>query len=214
MINVLLDNLPEEWVSEDGESYEIETDFAIGVQLCMIQEDKELSDAEKFTTMARLLFMDKIPETEAKISECINWFLSGWAHDNNPKKKKEPKRLMDFDIDQWRIYSGFLQHYRIDLMKEEMHFWRFMGLLSTLPECAYTRVIDIRSRKIKPDMDKEAKRNLMEAKEIYDLAMIRTAEEQEEDDDVFDLLGGNLTKSELERQRIEEFERYADIDDE
>ena len=208
MNNVLLDQLPEEWESPSGEIYELDTDFRIGIQICLIQNDPELSSFEKSVQMQKLMFVDKIPKSPDDLQDCIHFFISGWSHDKQSGKKEE-KRLMDFDIDQWRIYSAFLQYYRIDLNEiEYMHWWMFMGLLACLPECAYTKVIDIRHREVNSKMSKEDQRALKDAKEIYDLDKIMSREDQEIYDNMYDFLGG--TQSESEKRRIEEFEKYAD----
>ena len=92
---------------------------------------------------------------------------------------------MDFDIDQWRIYAAFRNQYHIDLNTEQMHWFVFMGLLSNLDECAFTRVIDVRTKKINPKDSKEVKKAIAEAKEVYRLGEIKqkelTTEEKERD---------------------------------
>lgn len=210
--SILLDHLPAEWRAADGTLYSLDTDFRIGIQLCLIQEDPELTEKEKSIKIQELLFIDDIPGDTYEIEQCVKFFINGWYLDNE-SKKKENKRLMDFNIDQWRIYSAFLAQYRIDLHEiEYMHFWKFMGLLSNLQECSYTRVIDIRQRKIKPKMDAEDKKILKEAKEIYELPELRSLEEQEIDDGIYDFLGGSMSAA--EKKRVAEFEKYADIKDE
>lgn len=212
MINVMLDPLPTEWESQDGTVYPIETDFRIGIQLFLVQEDPELTENEKSAMLQELLFTEQIPVHMADVEECIAFFLNGWYQDNK-SEKNENKRIMDFDVDQWRIYSAFLAQYRIDLNEVEyLHFWKFMGLLTTLQECTYTRVIDIRQRKFRPKMDAEERKQLKEAKAIYKLPELRTLEEQEMDQEIYDFLGG--TVSEAEKKRISDFKKYADLDDE
>lgn len=213
MNNVILDPLPNVWVNDAGEEYPIETDFRIGIQMCMIQEDPDLNTQEKVEELVKLLFVDRIPATAQEVEECARFFLNGWFHDNE-SSVKENRRLIDFDVDQWRIYAAFKQQYGLDLDEAaDMHFWKFMGLLSSLNECAYTRVIDIRQRKFKPKMDKEERKSLQEAKEVYELKQRRSAEEAAEEEDLFDFLGGNLKYSDQEKKRIEEFEKYADEDE-
>ena len=95
------------------------------------------------------------------------WFLTDWNHDKNKTGDKE--KVTDYDIDQWRIYSAFRKHYGINLNTDKLHFWEFMGLLSTLPECAYTRVIDIRAKKITSKMGKDEKKAYTELKKVYAL---------------------------------------------
>ena len=95
--------------------------------------------------MADLLFFD-LPGTAQEITDGIQWFLVGWYTDNSEKSEKDSTPVMDWDMDQWRIYSAFRKQYGIDLNTMKMHFWVFMGLLTTLDECAFTRVADIRGK--------------------------------------------------------------------
>lgn len=163
----MLDPVPVGW-----NGFPIETDFRIGIQLCQIAEDRELSKSERYSMMSELLFSGVRPDIPEQI-EAIKWFLTGWNHDRN-RKSKDTARVLDYDIDQWRIYSAFHNQYGIDLNTADLHYWQFMGLLTALDECAFTRVIDIRMKRIKPKMPKEEKEAIAKAKEIYRL------EQQEE----------------------------------
>lgn len=190
MINVMLDELPEEW-----EGYQLNTSFRVGMQIILIEEDKELSKREKVYIIMELLFKNDRPENVRDIETCLDWFINGWNHDNftgkkSKGKKKKVARQMDFDRDQWRIYSAFLSQYRINLAEEDMHWWEFMGLLSCLEECAYTKVIEIRNKKIESGMSPKEKQAIKQAHEIYAL---------EEDVD-------ELTPQ--ERERYENFMKY------
>lgn len=183
MLNVLLDPLPDSY-----EGFAIDSDFQIGIQIMQVLEDQELSQQERIGTALSLLFITKdedgdslpIPDAQTAI-DGLMWFLTDWNHDKN-LSKKDTAKVTDYDIDQWRIYSSFRQHYGINLQTDSLHFWEFMGLLTTLPECAYTRVIDIRSKKITAKMSAEEKKALREAKKIYALDVLEeelTDEEKE-----------------------------------
>lgn len=165
MFNVMLDPLPSDW-----NGYQIDSDFRTGIQICMALEDQSLSDMEKLAASAELLFPLIQPEIK-DIQEAVEWFLSGWNLDNIQKSNKsnDTVRILDFNIDQWRIYSAFKHQYGIDLHTAELHYWQFMGLLTTLEECAFTRVIDIRQKKTKNKMSKEEKEAILKAKKIYSL---------------------------------------------
>lgn len=165
MFNVMLDPLPSDW-----NGYQIDSDFRSGIQICMALEDQSLSDMEKLAASAELLFPLIQPEIQ-DIQEAVEWFLSGWNLDNIQKSNKsnDTVRILDFNIDQWRIYSAFKHQYGIDLNTAEIHYWQFMGLLTTLEECAFTRVIDIRQKKTKNKMSKEEKEAILKAKKIYSL---------------------------------------------
>lgn len=169
MFNVLLDELPTEY-----KGFPIDTDFGIGIQIMQVLENEELSRQERKGKALSLLFITEdeegnplpIPDINTAL-EGMKWFLTDWYHDKPNEKDKV--KVTDYDIDQWRIYSGFRQHYGINLQTDSLHFWEFMALLTTLPECAYTRVIDIRSRKITSKMSAEEKNALKEVKKIYAL---------------------------------------------
>ena len=194
MLNVLLDKLPTEY-----EGFPIDTDFGIGIQIFQVLEDESLTRQERTATALSLLFITEdgngnqlpVPDINTAM-DGLKWFLTGWYHDN--KNKDDKTKVTDYDIDQWRIYSAFRQNYGINLQTDSLHFWEFMGLLTTLPECAYTRVIDIRSRKINPKMSAEEKNALKEAKKIYALDAIEeelTDDEKEAVEAFMKLVGKN-----------------------
>lgn len=189
MLNVLLDELPTKY-----KGYLIDTDFGIGIQIMQILDDKELTQREQIGTALSLLFLQededgnplRLPDASTAM-DGLMWFLTGWNHDCNAKNDKT--KVTDYDIDQWRIYSAFRQHYGINLNTDRLHFWEFMGLLTTLPECAYTRVIDIRMKKITPKMGKDEKKAYAELKKVYALEQPKEVEytdRQKEAIDEFD----------------------------
>lgn len=168
MWNILLDKLPDKF-----EGFKINTDFRVGIQIFQAMTDKSLSDYEKLTISADLLYsvgygQESYPDAQTA-QEGIVWFLTGWQTDKPVKEKENERKDMDYDIDQWRIYSSFLMQYRIDLNKEDMHFWSFMGLLTNLEECSFTRVVDVRTKKIDPKLSPSDKKTLKKVKERYSL---------------------------------------------
>lgn len=162
MFNVLLDPLPEQW-----NGIPINTDFRIGVLIYQCIYDSELTDIEKTVTAERLLFGKNTLYAEQK-KGAIDWFLNEYDHDNH-KNGGSNTKAMDFDVDQWRIYSAFLSQYGINLNTARMHWFVFMGLMGNLEECNFTRVIDIRQKKITSKMGTEEKKLTNEAKQVYAL---------------------------------------------
>lgn len=175
--NVLLDGLPIQY-----EGHRINTDFRIGVQMSQAVEDPELNQTEKIAICVDLLFggEDSGPLPDPKTAAAgVQWFLTGWVTDR-PGKEKTTTPIMDFDVDQWRIYAAFRSQYHIDLNTADLHFWVFMALLSTLNECAYTRVLDIRTRKPHKKASAEEKKMLAELKKRFALETKESAEERAE----------------------------------
>lgn len=180
MFNVLMDKLPVEW-----NGYPIDADFQIGIMISQCMVDEELSDTERIYTAIDLLYTDKekAPVTLEEAIEGIKWFLNDWNHDNIPKSNKKEKQIvtMDFDVDQWRIYAAFKKQYGIDLNKDSMHFWVFMGLLTSLEDCNFTKVVSIREKKITSKMSKEEKESIRNAKDIYRIKKNTDSVETEEE---------------------------------
>lgn len=167
MFNVMLDKLPTDYLG-----YPINSDFRIGIQIFQIMSDKDFYESEKADKACELLFdVDGVAEYPDLKTMCdgVQWFLGGWYMDNPVVSKKDSKKDMDYDVDQWRIFSAFLTQFGINLNTVDMHFWVFMGLLSTLEECAFTRIVDIRTKKIDPKMKPSDKKALKEVKERYAL---------------------------------------------
>lgn len=189
MFNILLDELPTKW-----RGFPIDSDFQTGIQISQCLADKELTQYERILTAADLLFYDEKqrPDWEEAM-EGLAWFMNEFNHDRHEKTNNTVK-VMDFDIDQWRIYSAFLNQYHIDLNSTKLHWFTFMGLVSTLEECAFTRVVDIRCKKIMPKMSPEEKRAIKKAKKIYAI--------QEEDTECLNM---------EEQRAVDEFLKYANV---
>lgn len=170
MFNILLDKYPTEY-----EGHPINGDFRVGLQIFEASNDDDLSDYEKLEVCASLLFKEAVDAETA--GEGIKWFLNGWCHDKH--KSSSSDNVMDFDVDQGRIYSAFLSQYRIDLNCTDMHFWKFMYLLTNLEECMFTRVIDIRSKKLTSKMSAEEREMYAEAKKTYRIT--KETEQTQED---------------------------------
>lgn len=212
MINVMLDPLPSEW-----NGYEVNTDFRVGMQVYILEYDPDLSKAEKSYLIECLLFEDENGELRDTpqgddLQECITWFLNGWFHDRE-EKTKNTRRLVDYDIDQWRIYADFMQIYHIDLSTVDMHWWKFNGLLWNMPYkmSSFMQVIEIRQKKIDANMPKAEKDAIQNAKRIYDLDQQVEREYTDEEKskiDAYDQMMAKMRKQKDEEEEIlKEFRR-------
>lgn len=209
--NILLDRLPQEW-----KGIPIDTDFQIGIQMFWALEDDRLSYEERLYMAGKLLFDGQMPEEPEDLIEAVSWFLNGWNTDNLPENRAEAP-VMDYQQDQWRIWTAFIRQYGINLNRKKLHFWEFMALLRNLDECAFTRVVEIRDKKLTAKMSAEEKQYYREQKRIYDLRQQGKKQEYTEEEkgkiDAFDELrknrinGGGM--SDQEKNRVNEFMRYS-----
>lgn len=188
MNNILLDELP---TSFNG--YEVNTWFQIGIQASLVYADEELDESSRSKILLELLFSEddgslrEFPQDPEEMQELLAWFMNGWYHDNKPDKQDPRKRIMDYDIDQWRIYADFLQIYHIDLNQSDMHWWMFQGLLWNLPreQSSFMQVLEIRQKKPRPKATADEKKAITTGHKIYDLKPLKkalTAEEEKEID--------------------------------
>lgn len=179
MWNVMLDKLPYEW-----HGYPIDASFRTGIQIMQCLQDEEYEENERVDQAIQMIFYgDKVPSTLEEAMQGLEWYLSEYNHDNH-KKEKSKVLAFDFDVDQWRIYAAFLKQYGIDLNTVQMHWFVFMGLLTNLEECSFTRVVDIRCKKLDAKMQQKERKAIMEAKKIYSLgAKTELTEEEKKEDD-------------------------------
>lgn len=188
MNNVLIDELPEEW-----HGYKVNTDFTIGIQMLQAKYDRGLTDYEKSDIFVWLMFADEDENGEEflrdhpqgqELGECVEWFLSGWFHDN-PNPDGDKTRVVDYDVDQWRIYADFRQIYGIDLtVVDYMHWWLFCGLLWNMPYklSSFLQVVSKRQEKPDNNMSAEYRKELRKTQQIYALDQPKKKKEYTEEE--------------------------------
>lgn len=153
--NIMLDPLPDNY-----EGYLIRTDFRIYIQITQCLADDTLSNEERVSTALWLLYGMSQPPQEIAYQGLI-WYLRfggepfEYVEDNSNQKRKqdiqeneEEYSTMDFNADSFRIYTAFRRYYNIDLKMQYLHWAEFISMLKDLGECAYTSVIDIRSKNL------------------------------------------------------------------
>ncbi len=191
MLNVLLEDMPQEY-----EGYRIDAEFRTGILMSLCLSDKELTQQEQLLAAANLLFMEKIPPPDTAVSG-VGWFMAANNHDNYDGVKPSSVPLMDYNVDQWRIYAAFMSQYHIDLNTAEIHWFIFRGLLDNLNECSFTDVMQLRQKKIPSYLSTKEKEEFRKKQRIFELGKAgKTA-----DSDL----------SESEKQRVKEFLKYANM---
>lgn len=190
-MNPILDGYPEEY-----EGYLFRTDFRIGIQICMCLEDQELDEYERVAVALELLFGKGIPDVETAM-KALGWYMCGGILPEKKKRvedeeddEKEAEQSFDFEVDSGRIMTAFLRAYNIDLTRENMHWFRFLALLGDVGECAFTNVINIRTKKLTSTMSAEQRATYAELKKKYSLVEY-TEEEQAKIDEFFAMLSGS-----------------------
>lgn len=177
MTNLLLDKLPDRLVIDDQE-YLIKTNFRDWIKFENVMLNPQSSDIEKATTIERI-FIDIPQNINTAIEKLIDFYQCGGVKKRG-KNAISTKRIYDYEYDQFPIYTGFLQYYKIDLNTiEYMHWWTFRQLFLELPdESKIKKIMMYRSIKIDSKMSKEQRRFYAEMKSVYALPDNRSKEQK------------------------------------
>jgi len=181
-MNILQDGYP-----RDYNGYLIRSSFLNALQIIDCLNDNEFTEAEKQGQALNLLFGNGVPDDLEEALNGLSWFLNCGL--TASKGDENSVQQYDFKVDGGRIASAFKRFYQIDITKEDMHWFEFCDKLSDFGECAFTNVIDIRTKDINdgsvPEKMKDTYRKLKERYALY------------EDSDV--------TLTELEKEKIKAF---------
>ena len=169
-MNVLIDPLPTEW-----NGYRVNMEFQVGIQITQAMYDAALTRQERSMVILDLLFgglpKQPLPTTAEDMKGLLTWYMGGWNHDHAPADKQKQK-LLDYEIDQWRIYADFRNIYGINLNEADLHWWEFQGMLWNMPyeRSSFLQVVEIRQKKIEPKMSAKERQAIMKAQRVYALS--------------------------------------------
>jgi len=159
---------------EEVEGYPVDPRFRNIMRIMRILHDEKKSVRQRVAYSLRYFYTEDIPEENAV--GLMELFIRG---DNEKENDDEPQQ-MDIEFDADEIYSDFLREYRIDLLKEDMHWYRFLVLLrglssdSALSNKIYIRFMD--TSKLKGKERSKAEK----AKKCVQLPQYMTMEEMQE----------------------------------
>lgn len=202
-MNILIDSLPEHVLIGDRE-YRINSDFRISILFEIMMMDDTLSPEDK-TVKALNLYYGEIPhDIETAVNKMLWFYLCG------DQKKKKPEKQFDeetgkfvevdesevldpvysFEHDAQYIFGAFMEQYRIDLTRVDMHWWKFRALFNSLSdETKFVKIMGYRSIEISGNMSKQQRGFYSRMKELYALPLPEG--EQERQDAIIEALMGD-----------------------
>lgn len=130
----------------DGKTYRLDLAFDNVLKVIDIQDMQELTPQDKIEAQCALLLLRGYKDIPKDITVCIR--LINAIFDLFDTGEKATERYIDFHQDAKMIRSAF---YRmgIDLLKEKIHFCKFLELLADIPtDTALYRVIELRQKPI------------------------------------------------------------------
>ncbi|MBE6568905.1 MAG: hypothetical protein E7658_01635 [Ruminococcaceae bacterium] len=168
--SVLTHPLPDA-VFVDGVRIPIRTDYRTGILFGELAKDEDLDDLSRMKLGLWLYCGDRLPDVDLhRLFDALLAFYRGEMSpdtvENAPSSGNAPKGgVFDFVWDGDLIYGAFLQVYRMDLTQCELHWWKFLALLTALPpDCPFMRTAALRCMDISGIKDEETRRKLRRAK--------------------------------------------------
>lgn len=171
-----------------GIEYEIRTDYRVILDAIAALNDTELEPSERAEACVRIIFPDwRRIENHLEAYEQCMWFIA-CGDDSKPERK--PLKIMDWEQDFKLIMPPINRVLGYDCRGAEyLHWWTFVAAYYEIGECAFSCVTGIR-RKLRAGkpLDKWEKEYYKDNRDIIELKLRMTAEEQAEIDEI---LGGD-----------------------
>ncbi|MEA4875398.1 Gp15 family bacteriophage protein [Anaerorhabdus sp.] len=166
--NFLLDEYPNEVIINEV-AYTIESNFKEILKVLQLHNDNAFSEEEKILNSISLFYKTEIPHNfQEAYNEMLN-FIKMYSTDEQ-NQTKSPS-ILDYEIDNRMIYSAFKQNYRIDLNKENIHWYEFNCLLENLSDNKpkLVQIMEIRAMEIDENYSSKHKAKLRKLKREYSL---------------------------------------------
>lgn len=176
-MNLLLDELPE-YVSVDGKTYFIDTDYRTFIIFEKVMNDASLDSKTKVWEIISLCYTEEIPaNTEEALKQLLIMYNSGELPRKSKSAKKngevvlKPQQIYDFEQDAPYIYGAFLSQYNIDLNDVEyLHWWKFQALFRSLNSSnKIVEIMGYRATDLNKIESKSERNRIARLKQIYAL---------------------------------------------
>lgn len=144
MYNILLDGLPTEY-----KGHKIRTSYKVGIMISLLLDDEDVDPEYKIFQAVELLYVER-PADLNEAFEGVTWFLSCGSSEvyyvNKRSSKTSQYKPLDFQFDAMEIFGTF-KAFGISLT-DETHWFEFMSIIHSLPQCPLTEKIGYRSMDI------------------------------------------------------------------
>lgn len=166
-----------------GVQLAINADWRPCVNIMRMFERQDLTDSEKILCMVEILYVDEVPDSMvADAAEQAIWFLN---MGDDPRAKASGKtssagRLFSWEQDLKYIISAVEHASHVSIRSQEFyHFWEFMSAFFETGECILNTLIHQRKLKKTGKQSKMDREWWAENKDIAELKVELTTDEQE-----------------------------------
>ncbi len=159
-----------EFVKINDVKYKINTDFRVALEVNEIAQDTSIGDYERSLAVIYKLFGDKGINDKHNHGRLLELAFKYLKKGIEEEVASDEPITMDFKEDYSYIHASFMSDYKIDLDKEEMHFWTFLDLLNGLKEdCVLNRIRYIRDFDLSEVDNPKERSRIAKLKEQYAL---------------------------------------------
>lgn len=178
-----------------GREYAINADFRPCVNIMRMFERTDLTDSEKIECMVEIFYKDTIPyRLVPEAAQKAVWFLNLGDESIDKKQGFPLGRLFSWEQDLKFIISAVDKSAGFSIRSREFyHFWEFMSAFFESGECVFNTIVHQRKLKRTGKQTKADKEWWAENKDIAELKVELTADEQEVLDAFNALLKGGET---------------------
>lgn len=139
-MNLLYVPFPD-FVTADGRTYTVPTDFREWLRFADMLADAELSPEEKAYLCGKWLDPEPICITAEIVAALLAFYRADGLHpnpqepDDGDEADDSPRPpVFDWNADAAYLLGDFLHCYRIDLLTARLHWWHFRALFEALPD--------------------------------------------------------------------------------
>lgn len=175
-MNIFTDRMPD-CVTVDEKKYPVNVGFKnwVAAEHIICAQSGRREDILKALF---LCYKKRLPPKVSLAFRGISDFYSGAFKSTDTSEKTENRegtlknhtKLFDFYYDSRYIYCDFLSFYGIDLVRENIHFYKFCTLFEGLSDnCKMTQIMKIRATDLSEIKNSQLKRKYAALKKVYSL---------------------------------------------
>lgn len=188
-MNILLDGLPTA-IEVAGEVCEINADYRTALRIITAFEAPELTGSEKAAVLVSQLYKQPPGDYQAAVSQGVKFLDCGDSTGGGDGGSGE--RTYSFAHDARYIYAAVDRVLGGRLNRGGfVHWWEFVTAFMELPEdCMMSRILYLRTQRSKGKLTKEERQQWAQMRDVLELPVELTAEEQQVEAEFMRLLKG------------------------
>ncbi|MEG2435292.1 MAG: Gp15 family bacteriophage protein [Ruthenibacterium sp.] len=121
------------YVTVHRKKYNLNTDYRTALRILAAFEDAELADLEKQGIMLKLLYQNVPPDESEAVRLALLFLNCG----ETQTETDDTPPLYSFTADAPLIYAALRKSHGVDVLAEEMHWYRFVALFCDISEDSF-----------------------------------------------------------------------------